>query len=178
MFYAQKKLGWMFDWQKIKELLSQKDNIQEIRFYMGKRPNDIGMEGFFQKLKMFGLKVFSKPVKKINTEDGNEEEKANFDVEITRDILFSVLWFKKEWEKIIFFGGDSDMAPLFWDLKKIFKKNVEVYCASKLLSWELRLAATNYYLLEHLKNKIYRKDWGLTERKKSSIKDISYRRSR
>lgn len=179
MFYTQKKLGWFVDWEKVKGYLEDKYRVQELRFYIGKKKEDRQMEKFLGALRRKGFKIVTKPVKWIRSETNPEgEEKANFDVEITRDILLDILWFKNKWEGLIFLSGDSDFAPLFWDLKKKFKKNVFVFSSRITLSWELRLAATEHFFLEGLKERIFRKEWGLTKDKKFGIKKLSNRRSR
>jgi len=179
MFYAQKKLGWLFDWKKVKEYLARKYEVQETRFYVGKKAEDRQMESFLKALRRIGFKIITKPVKWIKSEEKPEgEEKANFDVEITRDILLEILYFKNKWEGIVFLSGDSDFASLFWDLKKIFKKKVFIFSSRFTLSWELRLAATDHFFLEDFKKEIFRRTWGLTRNKKHDIKRPLNRRSR
>ncbi len=34
MFYTQKKLGWSFDWEKIKHLIEKDEEIIEWRYYV------------------------------------------------------------------------------------------------------------------------------------------------
>lgn len=179
MFYTQKKLGWLFDWKKLKEYLARKYEIQETRFYIGKKAEDRQMESFLRALRRIGFKIITKPVKWIKSEEKPEgEEKANFDVEITRDILLEILYFKNNWEGIVFLSGDSDFTSLFWDLKKIFKKKVFIFSSRLTLSWELRLAATDHFFLEDFKKEIFRRTWGLTRNKKYDIKGSLNRRSR
>lgn len=35
IFYTQKSLGWVIDWQKVKDLLNKKYDIVEFRYYTG-----------------------------------------------------------------------------------------------------------------------------------------------
>jgi len=35
MFYTQKKLGWGFDWEKIKNLIEKDKEVIEWRYYVG-----------------------------------------------------------------------------------------------------------------------------------------------
>ena len=72
-------------------------------------------------------------------------EKANFDVEITADILNSI----SETDLIILFSGDSDFAYLVKLLHKKGKK-LYVYSSRKTLSWELKLSADRYIFIENL----------------------------
>lgn len=164
MFYTQKKLGWFFDWQKVKSLLESKYEIKQITFYIGEKKDDQKMQSFLSFLKKLNFNVITKPVKLIKSEENPRgEEKANFDVEITRDILFDLLYYKNKGDGFIFLSGDSDFASLFWDLKNVFKKKIYVYSSRQTLSWELRLAATDYFCLEDFKKAIFRGNWGLTE---------------
>jgi uncharacterized LabA/DUF88 family protein len=72
-------------------------------------------------------------------------EKANFDVEITTDILRS---FEKV-DVVILFSGDSDFNYLVKILRHD-KKQVRVYSSRKTLSWELRLSANKHIFLKDL----------------------------
>jgi len=178
MFYTQKELGWLFDWQKIKKFLENRYKVKEIRFYIGKKMKDKQMENFLKALRKIGFEIITKPVKWINIGKGKGEEKANFDVEITRDILLDLLWFKEKWNGIVFLSGDSDFASLFWNLKKNFKKKILIFSSRFTLSWELRLAATEHYFLEDIKKHIFRKVWNLTKISNYDIKKTLNRRSR
>jgi len=159
MFYTQKKLGWMFDWKKVKKLLDSLYQILEIRFYIAVKDGDKGTRNFVALLEKLGFVVITKPLKMIQLElDGSRQVyKANFDVEITRDILLD----KGDLSHIILFSGDSDFASLVETLKKLGKK-VSVYSSRRTLAWELKLAVSQYVFLEDLKPKIVRKTWGLT----------------
>lgn len=77
--------------------------------------------------------------------------KANFDVEITADILLD----KSKIDEIIIFSGDSDFQYLVRKLKDAGKK-VSVYSSRKTISWELKLEASNIFYLEDIKNQIKR----------------------
>jgi len=179
MFYTQKKLGWLVDWRKIKNYLKKNYQISEIRFYHSRKDKKKEEEDFFDFLKSINFKLITKPLKKIKDEiTGKLVFKANFDVEITRDILLDLLFFKKLDEGIVFFSGDSDFAPLFWDLKKRFKKKVFIYSSRVILSWELRLASTECFYLEDIKKDIFLKRWNLTKGKKFAISKLLSRRSR
>lgn len=172
MFYTQKKLGWFFDWQKIKESLGKNYKIEEIRFYIGKKAKDEKMESFLKVLRKIGFEIITKAVKKIKTRDNqNGEEKANFDVEMTRDILLDILWFKKKWEGLVFFTGDSDFEPLVKDLKRIFHKSVYVFSSRTTLAWELKMAVSQYFFMEDFKKEFFRQNWHLTKERENGIKN-------
>lgn len=50
MFYTQQKLGWFFDWKKLKECLSKKSKIIEFRYYTGIKKEDEKMKSFLRYL--------------------------------------------------------------------------------------------------------------------------------
>jgi len=143
IYFAQKKMERWLDWVKVERFLKKEYKVLEIRYYVGVRKYDRKMQSFLRKLKKIGFKVKTKPVKIIVDETGRKIEKANFDVEMTGDALE----FKDEFDILILFTGDSDFAYLV-DL--LHKKGRKVYAFSskKTLSWELKLKADRYFLLE------------------------------
>lgn len=145
IYFAQKKMKKWLDWVKVKKFLERKYNILEICYYVGIRKYDRKMQAFLRKLRKIGFKVKTKPVKLIIDETGREIEKANFDVEITGDALEKVETF----EILILFSGDSDFAYLVELLHKKGKRTY-VFSSKKTLSWELKLSANKYFLLENL----------------------------
>ena len=66
MFYAQKKLGWFFDWEKIRKRLLKNYKIKKINFYIGEKEGDRSQEKFRKKLRSFGFKIHTKPLKRVN----------------------------------------------------------------------------------------------------------------
>ncbi len=64
VFYAQKKLGWLIDWKKLKDLLNTKYVIKQINFYIAVKKNDnkINFLGFLEKI---DYTVITKPLKEI-----------------------------------------------------------------------------------------------------------------
>lgn len=137
------------------------------------------LEQFLNALKKIGFKIISKPLKLIEDElTGKTVPKANFDVEITRDVLYEVLLTDDSLGAFVFLSGDSDFAPLIWDLKKRFNRRVFVYSSRKTLSWEMRLAASKCFYFGDLKKELFRKNWGLTKSREYGISKTSCRRSR
>lgn len=145
IYFAQKKLDVWLDWVKVKDFLEDKYKVTEIRYYIGLRKRDPKMRNFIKKLKKIGFKVIIKPVKIIIDESGRKIEKANFDVEITADILDLT----PNLDRIILFSGDSDFAYLVKVLHRN-KKSLEVYSSKKTLSWELKLSADKYIYIDDL----------------------------
>lgn len=164
VFYLQKKLSWLFDWGKVILLLKTQDNVVKINYYEAYSDDLSTKKSFFDYLKKLGVSVSTKNLKYlIEPETGMRSAKGNFDVEITKDVIFALFDKKLKIEKVILLTGDSDFASLVYDLRKIFKIEVDVYAGRKNLSWELRVAADRVFYLEDLKDKIFRKSWGLTK---------------
>jgi len=161
MFYSQKKLGWSFDWKKIKEYIEKDKEALEWRYYVGAKKDDEKMQSYLRYLNAIGFYTFTKSLKKIRISNSeplfkaykrNYIYKANFDVEITVDILLD----KSKFDEIIIFSGDSDFEYLVKRLKDIGKK-VVVYSSRRTLSWELKLAVSKYIYIEDNKEIFERK---------------------
>lgn len=95
-FHTQKKLGWLIDWKKLNDLVVRSYDVLDWKYYVGIKDNDSCMKGFLKYLSHVGIRTITEPLKKIKIPiadilTGKEEEKwiykANFDVEITADIL-------------------------------------------------------------------------------------------
>ena len=157
VFHAQKKLGWFVDWQKVREQLERGYEVLEWRYYIGVKNDDSAMAGFLRYLNAVGIKTVTKPLKKIalNSVNGETGErymyKANFDVEITTDILLET----GKTKEIVLFSGDSDFAYLIKRLKDLGKK-VTIFSSRKTISWELKLMAAKVVYIESLKEKLKR----------------------
>jgi len=145
IYFAQKKMNKWLDWVKVKQYLNKIYHVLEIRYYIGVRKNDPGVQPFLRKLGKIGFVIIRKPVKIIVGEIGKKIEKANFDVEITGDVLKSL----REVNAVVIFSGDSDFDYL---VKLVHEqgKQLFVYSSKKTLSWELKLSADRYFLLENL----------------------------
>lgn len=144
VYFAQKKMGKWLDWVKVNKYLSKTYDVRGIHYYAGVRKNDQKVQAFLRKLGKVGFTIISKPVKIIIDETGRKIEKANFDVEITGNVLKSL----GSIEAIILFSGDSDFDYL---VKLIHQegKQLFVYSSKKTLSWELKLSADKHFLLEN-----------------------------
>jgi uncharacterized LabA/DUF88 family protein len=153
IFYTQKKLGWILDWKKAKSLVETEKEALDWRYYVGVKKDDDGMRKYLKYLNAVGFNTFTKPLKKIKV-NGREAKyifKANFDVEITADILLD----KLKLDDIIIFSGDSDFQYLVRKLKDTGVK-VIVFSSRKTISWELKLAASKVVYFEDIKEEIRR----------------------
>ncbi|MEK7597631.1 MAG: NYN domain-containing protein [Patescibacteria group bacterium] len=152
IFYTQKQIGWNIDWKKVKKYLEKKSEIIEMRYYTGVKKNDIKMSKYLNYFDKIAITTVTKPIKIIKTINGNIF-KSNFDVEMATDVLLDRVLV----DKIILFTGDSDFNYLIKKLKDL-GKYVVVYSSRKMLSWELKLNANQYFFLEDIKSDIERKD--------------------
>jgi uncharacterized LabA/DUF88 family protein len=159
-YFAQKKLGWDIDWVKCKNIIENKKSVGVWKYYTGVCIGEEKMEKFLKFLNNIGILTVTKPLKKIKLEKGRKQfkqnndyiYKANFDVEITVDVLSEKLGVRE----IIIFSGDSDFAYL---IRKLRAEGIKVLIVSskRTLSWELKIVASKIIFLESLKTKILRK---------------------
>lgn len=154
VFYTQRKLGWSIDWKKAKEFIEKDKDVIEWRYYTGLKDEDEKMQKYLRYLNKIGFNTITKPLKKIKVGDTEKDfiYKANFDVEITADILLD----KFKVEEIILFSGDSDFIYLVKKLKDSGVK-VSIYSSRKTISWELKIGGSNIFYLEKIEDKIARK---------------------
>lgn len=146
IYFAQKKLAWQLDWNKVREKLNKEFDVIDFRYYTAVKEGDTAMRKYLTKLEKKRVNIFTKPLKLIQMEDGGEVYKGNMDVEITGDALLA----KDKFEVLVLFSGDSDLAYLVKLLHQ-FKKTVIVYSSKKTLSWELKMECNEYRFLEGLK---------------------------
>ena len=161
MFYTQKKLGWFIDWKKVKSYIEKNKEVIEWKYYVGIKDGDEKIRKYLRYLNNVGCDTFTKPLKKIKISNDeivfkiyktNYIYKANFDVEITADILLD----KSKFDEIIMFSGDSDFQYLVKKLKDAGKKTI-VFSSKKTISWELKLEASEIVYLENIEKDIKRK---------------------
>jgi len=151
IFYTQKKLGWVLDWMKIRKLIESEIEVIEWKYYVGIKKDDEKILGYLKYLDKIGFDLFTKPLKKIKINSKEIIYKANFDVEMTVDILLD----KSKYDELIIFSGDSDFQYLVKKLKDVGKK-IKVFSSRKTISWELKLEANKITYLEDIKKKIER----------------------
>ena len=147
IYFAQKKIGKWLDWVKVKKYLETKYDVIEIRYYAGIRKYDQKVILFLRKLVIVGFTIIQKLVKVILDESGRRIEKANFDVEITADIMKTL----KVVDAVILFSGDSDFAYLV-ELLHEQAKQLLIYSSRKTLSWELKMSADKFFFIEDFSN--------------------------
>ena len=148
MFYAQKALGWFFDFEKIKKHLEKKYDVIDIKYYTDVKKDDQKIKKFLRYLDRIEIEPITKPLKQIKSGQ-HIVFKSNFDVEMTMDILLE----RQSYEICVLFSGDSDFHALVKKLKD-FGNKVVVYSTRRMISWELKLSVDQYVFLEDLKEQI------------------------
>lgn len=68
---------------------------------------------FYIRLEKFGYKLFLKPVKLYNQEDGSTKRKANCDV----DMAFHLMKERGNFDRVIVLSGDGDFLPVLKHLR-------------------------------------------------------------
>ena len=158
MLYAQKKMGWNIDWDKLRLYLKKHWDVVEIRYYTGVMENDENMARFLRYLHHVGYVPITKRLKiiKIGADhplaklyNYKEIHKSNFDVEMTSDILLD----KSDVKEVIFLSGDGDFNYLIQKLKDHGIKSA-VIASKQMLAWELKFSASEIIHLEQIKTAI------------------------
>ena len=73
---------------------------------------------FYKELDSFGYKLFLKPVKLYEQEDGSTKRKANADVDMT----FHLMKEKDNFDRVVVLSGDGDFLPVLKYLKENSKE--------------------------------------------------------
>ena len=161
MFYVQKDVGFFIDWNKMRDYLSERYTVLEIRYYVGVKNDDEKMRSYLRYLDAIGILPVTKQLKVIKidkshvlakTKNFKEIYKCNFDVEMTADIFLD----RSHLDEIVLFSGDSDFDYLVKKLRDL-GKSVVIFSSRKMISWELRLSAKKHVFLEDLRERIERK---------------------
>lgn len=155
MFYAQRDQGWHIEYRKVYEYFSREHHLVAAYYITGSPPVENVEEvrkyrRFKAALINMGYTVIDKEVKTItDRETGETSQKCDLDIETCIAILTSM----NLWDRIVFFGGDSDFAALFMHLRNCGK---EVYCVARKQSTalEIRNVATKFIDLNDLKSEI------------------------
>ena len=147
-----KSLGWWIDYIKLRDLFD-KENLVGIRNYCVAHNTD-NQNNFFTFLKKNGYKLITKPLKIISTPaiEKKDIRKANFDVEITVDVLERI----EKFDTLVLFSGDSDFDYLIRKLRAV-NKRVIVISTRKHISKELIESSNKYIELKKLRKLIERK---------------------
>lgn len=105
---------------------------------------------FYRHLETFGYKLFLKPVKLYEQDDGSTKRKANCDV----DMAFHLMKEKDNFDRVLILSGDGDFLPVLKYIKSIGKE-VVILGRGKRTAKEIRqFAGDNFRDFEYLKNLI------------------------
>ena len=108
-------------------------HLQRVRFYL--------------KLLEFGYKLFLKPVKLYEQEDGTTKRKANCDV----DMAFYLMKEKDNFDRAIILSGDGDFLPVLKYLKEIGKEVLILSRGSRTAKEIKQFAGSNFRGFEYLR---------------------------
>jgi len=151
MFYAQKRLGWFFDYEKIYRFFTQGVQVYNAFFYTGVRvPPEVKDEGFLRALTHIGYTVRRKTIKRlVDHETGDITEKSNLDIEIVIDMFNTV----ELYGRAILFSGDGDFERA---IELIRTKGNEVWVVSTegMIAYELINSADRFFDLRNLREEI------------------------
>jgi uncharacterized LabA/DUF88 family protein len=147
-----KSLKFWIDYLKLKRLFDDK-RLVEIRDYCVQH-NTKNQNKFFTFLKKSGYKLVTKPIKIIKAPEikTGDIRKANFDVEITVDVLDMI----KKFNTLVLFSGDSDFDYLIRYLRAKGKR-VIVISTKHHISKELIESSNKYIEIKKIKELIERK---------------------
>lgn len=149
---AVKSLNFWIDYIKLRKLFNR-DRLLGIRDYCVQY-NTSNQNKFFAFLKKNGYKLVTKPLKIIKApeiETGNIR-KANFDVEISFDVLEMI----DKFDTLVLFSGDSDFDYLIRKIRAKGKR-VIVISAKHHISKELIESSNKYIDIKKLRKLIERK---------------------
>lgn len=105
---------------------------------------------FYKKLEEFGYKLFLKPVKLYEQEDGSTKRKANCDV----DMAFHLMKERNNFDRILVLSGDGDFLPVLKYLKQN-KKEVVIMGRGIRTAREIKqFAGSNFKDFEYLRERI------------------------
>ena len=122
------------------EILLLGRHLQRVRFYL--------------KLLQFGYRLFLKPVKLYDQEDGTTKRKANCDV----DMAFHLMKEKDTFEKAVVLSGDGDFLPVLKYLKEI-KKEVVILARGPRTAKEIKqFAGSDFRDFVYLRELIKREE--------------------
>lgn len=95
---------------------------------------------FYIKLELFGYRLFLKPVKSYEQDDGSTKRKANCDV----DMAFYLMKEKDNFDRVVILSGDGDFLPVLKYLRKIGKEVIILARGSRTAKEIKRFAGSNF----------------------------------
>ena len=133
-YYTTKELGWRIDAGKLIQYFASMGTLTDALYYIGEDTGeDKSNRAYLDMLNHSGFSLVTKPIKLINTPNGEPIKKANMDVEIVTDMLTLI----DTYDKVILFSGDSDFLKAL-NILRAKGKTVEVISTNCMISSELR----------------------------------------
>ena len=148
---SAKDRGWKVDYKKLYKWLSSQGKLIYTGFFTVRFSNK-EHDKFLTLLKKTGYELVTKPLKLIRDKHKGHLRKANFDVEISVEVMKRI----KDFDCLMLFSGDSDFDYLLRTIKGKSKKVIVVsmrYHVSK----ELVERADKYLDLRKIRRVIERK---------------------
>lgn len=143
--HSAKDLDMRIRYKKLRDFFRQECDVLQINFYSA-RFGSKSHNRFLTFLKKNKFKLITKPIKTIQSGTVEGKRKADFDVEITADVVSKV----NEFNTLILFSGDSDFDYLIKLLKAKGKK-VIVISSRYHISKELIDSCSRYLDLKKFK---------------------------
>jgi len=144
---SAQSLNLKVHYTKLKRFFEQRGQLKGIRFYTAAFGTD-SHQDFLESLKRRGYVLITKPVKEIiNKNIAEKVRKANFDVEMTMDVMDLM----GEFDTLILFSGDSDFDCLVQRVRHRGKK-VFVFSTRYHISRELIHGCNRYVDIREYRN--------------------------
>src|SRR3990167_138261 len=105
---------------------------------------------FYQKLNNFGYKLYLKPVKLYEQEDGATKRKANCDV----DMAFHLMKERDNFDRAVVLSGDGDFLPVLKHLRNGDKEVIILARGPRTAKEIKQFAGSNFRDFEYLETRI------------------------
>jgi len=105
---------------------------------------------FYLRLDTFGYKLFLKPVKLYDHDDGTTKRKANCDV----DMAFHLMKEKDTFDRVLVLSGDGDFLPVLKYLKEQGKEVIILSRGERTAKEIKQFAGANFRDFEYLRERI------------------------
>ncbi len=155
-FFAQRKLGWNIDAEKLLQFCAEHyGTIEDAYYYIGTDTTaDAQQQAYLNVLANIGYSLVTKPIKTIyDPEHGESKQKANLDVEIVLD-MFNTL---DNYDVAVLVSGDGDFERALQMLKARGKR-FEVISTSGMVAKEIRqICGMHYVDFQDIRDQIERK---------------------
>lgn len=109
---------------------------------------------FYVKLLEFGYRLFLKPVKTYDQDDGTTKRKANCDV----DMAFHLMKEKDNFDRAVVLSGDGDFLPVLKHLNEYGKEVIILGRGNRTAKEIKQFAGSNFRDFEYLRELIKRQE--------------------